>query len=138
MASEINKPAISNTDDNDGNDLATMLKRSGKILQRKQNLHLHSKEHVLADDLSQMMLEPKRFAAYLGIAELYKEADLRALARYVIEKSDLPASARGKYFFAALRGLRKRVRIKRKPAKKKKVRAKKMYGKNNSDRKRTK
>ena len=60
--------------------------------------HLHSKEHVLADDLSTMMVEPKRFAAYLGIAKLYYESDLRALARRVLEKADLPHEARGKYF----------------------------------------
>lgn len=70
--------------------------------------HLHSKEHVLADDLSIMLSEPKRFAAYLGIAKLYYESDLRALARRVLEKADLPIEARGKYFFAALRGLAKR------------------------------
>ena len=52
--------------------------------------HLHSREHVLADDLCRMMAEPKRFAAYLGIAKLYDESDLRALARRVREKEDLP------------------------------------------------
>ena len=84
--------------------------------------HLHSKEHVLADDLSTMMVEPKRFAAYLGIAKLYYESDLRALARRVLEKADLPHEARGKYFFAALKGLTKRpgVKFKRKQKKKKK------------------
>ena len=66
---------------------------------------LHSRVHLLADDLSQEMREPKRFAAYLGIAKRYYESDLRALARRVKEKEDLPAEARGKYFFAALRGL---------------------------------
>ena len=84
--------------------------------------HLHSKEHVLADDLSTMMVEPKRFAAYLGIARIYYESDLRALARRVLEKADLPVEAHGKYFFAALKGLAKRpgVKFKRKPRKKKK------------------
>ena len=42
--------------------------------------HLHSREHLLADDLSGLMLEPKRFAAYLGVAKMYQESDLRALA----------------------------------------------------------
>ncbi len=85
------------------------------------DIHLHSKEHVLADDLSKMMAEPKRFAAYLGIAKLYYESDLRALARRVVEKTDLPHEARGKYFFAALKGLMKRpgVKFKRKRRKKK-------------------
>ena len=70
--------------------------------------HLHSREHVLADDLSRMMLEPKRFAAYLGIAEMYHESDLRALAKRVVQKPDLDSKNRGKYFFGALRGLAKR------------------------------
>ncbi|MBI3420813.1 MAG: hypothetical protein HY006_02010 [Candidatus Sungbacteria bacterium] len=69
---------------------------------------LHSREHVLAEDLSLALGEPKRFAAYLGIAELYYEADLYALMRRVLEKADLPKEARGKYFFAALRGLVKK------------------------------
>lgn len=66
---------------------------------------LHSKEHLLADDLSKALLEPKRFASYLGIALRYRESDLRALARRVVEKVDLPPSARGRYFFASLAGL---------------------------------
>ena len=66
---------------------------------------LHSREHVLAEDLSQMLGEPKKFAAYLGIAKRYYERDLRALARTVKEKSDLPVESYGKYFFACLRGL---------------------------------
>ena len=64
---------------------------------------LHSREHLLADDLSRMLGEEKRFAAYLGIAKRYYESDLRGLARRVLEKQDLPQEARGKYFFAALR-----------------------------------
>ena len=80
---------------------------------------LHSRAHVLADDLASLMREPKRFAAYLGIAKRYHESDLRALARRVREKEGLPADARGKYFFAALRGLVKIPRprkLKRKKA----------------------
>lgn len=79
---------------------------------------LHSKEHVLADDLTRMMEEKKRFAAYLGIAKRYYESDLRALARRVLEKEDLPRDARGKYFFAALRGLDKKPGVKFKKKKK--------------------
>ena len=67
---------------------------------------LHSKEHLLADDLSKVLLEPKRFAAYLGLAQLYHESDLRALAKYILQKESLPLDARGKYFFAAVKGLR--------------------------------
>lgn len=78
----------------------------------ERDKHLHSKEHVLADDLSKMMREPKRFASYLGIAKLYNESDLRALARYVTEKKDLPLEAWGKYFFGALRRLPRKPRVK--------------------------
>lgn len=85
--------------------------------------HLHSKEHLLADDLSRMMGESKKFAAYLGIAKLYYESDLRALAKRVLEKEDLPLEARGKYFFAALRGLEKKPGVKLKNARRKKKKA---------------
>lgn len=93
---------------------------------------LHSREHVLADDLTREMCEPKRFAAYLGIAERYYESDLRALARRVLEKEDLPPEARGKYFFAVLRTLPATPEARRKSrSKKKKKRARKQKnGKN--------
>lgn len=71
--------------------------------------HLHSREHLLADDLSRMMLEPKRFASYLGVAQMYHESDLRALAKRVLAKRDLDPGLRGKYFFGALKGLPKRT-----------------------------
>ena len=72
---------------------------------------LHSREHLLADDLSRALGEPKRFSAYLGIALRHHESDLRALLRHVLEMDDLPSEARGKYFFAALRGLPKRQKM---------------------------
>lgn len=86
----------------------------------ERDKHLHSKEHVLADDLSRLMGEPKRFAAYLGIAHLYEESDLRGLARYVREKENLPAPARGKYFFASLKGLSRKIGRKIKTKKRRK------------------
>lgn len=97
----------------------------------KPDVHLHTREHVLADDLAKILAEPKKFAAYLGIAKLYYEHDLRALARRVLEKEDLPLEARGKYFFAALKGLEKKKGIKfiRKKRKKR-------HDKNSSHRKR--
>ena len=85
---------------------------------------LHSRCHLLADDLAAMMHEPKKFAAYLGIAKHYRESDLRALARRVCEKESLPHDARGKYFFAALRGLAQIPGLKKK---KRKMRPKKKY-----------
>ncbi|MEK7564862.1 MAG: hypothetical protein AAB501_01325 [Patescibacteria group bacterium] len=78
------------------------------IRANKVNKRLHSKEHLLAEDISRLMHEPKKFAAYLGIANLYHESDLRGLAKRVIEKNDLPLEARGKYFFGALKGLVKK------------------------------
>jgi len=81
------------------------------------------------------MGEPKKFAAYLGIAKLYYESDLRALARYVREKEDLPIEARGKYFFASLKGLTKIPGARLKRAKRRK---KKTNGKRTTNRKRTK
>ncbi len=77
----------------------------------KLNKKLYSKEHLLADDISKMMNETHRFAAYLGITKLYYEGDLLALAKRVLEKKDLPAQNRGKYFFGALKGLTKKSRI---------------------------
>lgn len=74
----------------------------------ERDKHLHSREHVLADDLSRMLLEPKRFAAYLGIAKMYPEFELRALAKRVAQKPDLDPKSRGKYFFGALKGMPKR------------------------------
>lgn len=99
--------------------------------------HLHSREHVLADDLSSILGEPKKFAAYLGIAKLYHESDLRALARRVREKyegEELPAEARGKYFFAALKGLYKKPGVKFKNLGKRR-KQKKHNGKQKTDRK---
>ena len=75
----------------------------------ERNKHLHSREHVLADDLARLMLEPKRFAAYLGIARMYHESDLRALAKSVASKPDLDPKNRGKYFFGSLKGLQKKI-----------------------------
>ncbi len=74
----------------------------------ERDKHLHSREHILADDLSRAMLEPKRFAAYLGIAKMYYESDLRAIAKRVATKPDLDPKNRGKYFFGALKTLSKR------------------------------
>lgn len=85
--------------------------------------HLHSREHVLAEDLSQMLCEPKRFAAYLGIAQMYDESDLRGLAKYISQKKELPPETRGKYFFGALRNMRKKTATVQKKEIQKKKRA---------------
>lgn len=90
-----------------------------KKLAKETGKYLHSSEHLLADDLSRDMLEPKKFAAYLGIAKTHYEPDLRALAKYILQKTDLPLEARGKYFFAALKSLPKKPTTKTKKNKKK-------------------
>ncbi len=77
-------------------------------MQLQRDKKLHSREHVLAEDLSQMMREPKRFAMYLGIAQHYEESDLRALAKYVLQKKELPPENRGKYFMGSLKGLQRK------------------------------
>lgn len=99
--------------------------------------HLHSREHLLADDLSQMMLEPKRFAAYLGVAKLYYEDDLRTLAKRVVAKRDLDPKSRGKYFFGALKGLEKKIVWVRKPTKKPRVSRTKKFHAQKTNRTRT-
>lgn len=73
----------------------------------KINKKLYSRQHLLADDLINCLGEPKKFAAYLGIAKLYREEDLRALAKKILAKKNLPFEARGKYFFASLKNLSK-------------------------------
>ncbi len=72
----------------------------------------------MADDISKMMLEPKNFAAYLGITKLYHEDDLRSLAKRVVARKGLPVEARGKYFFAALKNLIKKTNVKNRNGKK--------------------
>lgn len=80
-----------------------------KSMRLEQDKHLHSREHLLADDLSRDMVEPRRFAAYLGVAKMYYESELRALAKRVLAKPDLDPKNRGKYFFGALKGLEKKT-----------------------------
>ena len=80
---------------------------SNKYFAKTKSTKLHTKAHLLAADLSEMLGESKKFAQYLGITKRYKESDLRGLAKYVLQKKDLPEESRGKYFFGALRGLKK-------------------------------
>ncbi|GEM_PF-1684964 len=123
LSPDIFRPFFSPNNQNQSDFSSAVQKRgSSRMLKKEADKRLHSREHALADDLSQKMGEPKRFAAYLGIAKLYRESDLRGLSRYVLEKENLPSEARGKYFFAALRGLSKvrGVTFKKKQKKKKK------------------
>lgn len=51
----------------------------------KRSQHLHSPSHVLADELSVKMSEPKRFGFYLKMAEKYDHNLLRRIAGQVLE-----------------------------------------------------
>lgn len=66
------------------------------------NKKLHRREHVLADDLSRQMSEPKRFAAYLGLAMRFPENVLRRIASEVKDSYDRDRGGKihpGKLFF---------------------------------------
>lgn len=68
----------------------------------KINKKLHRREHVLADDLSRQLNEPKRFAAYLGLAMRYPENILRRFASEVMESYHRDQNGKtnpGKLFF---------------------------------------
>lgn len=52
----------------------------------KKEQHLHSRNHVLADELSQRFGEPKRFGFYLRMATKYNHDFLRRIAGEVAEK----------------------------------------------------
>lgn len=63
------------------------MKISKDYLQKpKRDPHLHSPSHVLADELSNMFGEPKKFAFYLGIANRTDHVVVRRIAGQVMEK----------------------------------------------------
>jgi hypothetical protein len=53
--------------------------------QYKKSRHLHSPNHLLADELSKKMNEPKRFGFYLKTAEKHNHNFLRKIAGEVLE-----------------------------------------------------
>lgn len=66
------------------------------------NKKLHRREHVLADDLSRQMNEPKLFAKYLGLAMRYPEDVLRRMASEVMDSYNSDRTGKmhpGKLFF---------------------------------------
>ena len=66
------------------------------------NKKLHRREHVLADDLSCLLGEPKRFGAYLGLAMRYPEEILRRFASETEDdyrRDQTGKMHRGKLFF---------------------------------------
>lgn len=52
---------------------------------RKKDQHLHSADHVLADELTKKMNEPKRFGFYLKMATTHDHNVLRRIAGQVLE-----------------------------------------------------
>lgn len=54
----------------------------------KKSQYLHSPNHLLADELSQRMQEPKRFGFYLKMAEKYDHSVLRRIAGFVLENNN--------------------------------------------------
>jgi hypothetical protein len=62
----------------------------------KKNRYLHSPDHLLADELSTQLKDPKHFGLYLKMATLYDHHFLRKLAGEVMENKNV--STPGKLF----------------------------------------
>ena len=58
------------------------------------NPHLHSPNHLLADELSVKLNDRKHFAFYLKMAVLYNHDYLRNLAGQVLESRDVTTPGR--------------------------------------------
>lgn len=64
--------------------------------QTKKDPHLHSANHLLADELSQKLHDPKHFGFYLKMATTHDHGLLRSLAGKVLESKDVKSP--GKLF----------------------------------------
>jgi hypothetical protein len=71
-----------------------LLKYKNKTV--KTNPHLHSPNHLLADELSIKLNDKKHFAFYLKMAVLYNHDYLRSLAGQIMENKN--AKTPGKLF----------------------------------------
>lgn len=60
----------------------------------KINPHLHSPNHLLADELSQKLNDKKHFAFYLKMAVLYNHDYLRNLAGQILENKNAQTPGR--------------------------------------------
>lgn len=58
---------------------------TGRTIKRKKDQHLHSPDHVLADELSQRLGDQKHFGMYLKMATKYDHGFLRRIAGEVLE-----------------------------------------------------
>ena len=62
------------------------MKVTKNYLKPKEDKHLHSASHVLADELSVKLNDKKHFGFYLKMATLYNHGFLRKLAGEVMEQ----------------------------------------------------
>ena len=60
----------------------------------KKNPHLHSPSHLLADELSKRLRDPKHFGFYLKMSTLYDHNWLRKLCGEVLEAQSVRNPAR--------------------------------------------
>ena len=67
--------------------IAKSLSKAAK--KTKANPHLHSPNHLLADELSVKLNDKKHFAFYLKMAVLYNHDFLRNLAGQVLENKNV-------------------------------------------------
>lgn len=58
-------------------------------LKKRSERHLHSPDHVLADELSVKLNDTKNFAQYLGMAKKYDHGLLRRIAGEVLENKSV-------------------------------------------------
>lgn len=67
-------------------ELSSIVKNQKKY---KKNPHLHSPNHLLADELSVKLSDKKHFAFYLKMAVLYDHNFLRRLAGEILENKNV-------------------------------------------------
>ena len=67
--------------------IAKLSSKAGK--KPKVNIHLHSPNHLLADELSVKLNDRKHFAFYLKMAVLYNHDFLRNLAGQIMESKNV-------------------------------------------------
>lgn len=67
-----------------------------KKLPKKKDPHLHSADHLLADELSMQLRDRKHFGFYLKMSTLYPHDQLRKLCSEVLESKNVKSP--GKLF----------------------------------------
>jgi hypothetical protein len=75
--------------------LGKIVKLTAKVQKKpKVNPHLHSPNHLLADELSVKLNDRKHFTFYLKMAVLYNHDYLRSLAGQVLEGKEVKTPGR--------------------------------------------